>query len=185
MSTGNFEGLGKLRQEELRTACAILGIEPKDVFIVDHTDLQDGPHAQWPPQLIALIVAAQASKVKADMIITFDAQGVSHHPNHIAVWRGAVSYLQKANDSTAANSLSSVVVYALQSSSMWRKFCGPLDIPLSLCQTKLGKVQACYISKQPLTAIQALKAHKSQYVWYRMLYIRISRYTYVNTLIRL
>ena len=23
-------------------------------------------------------------------IITFDAQGVSHHPNHIAVWRGAV-----------------------------------------------------------------------------------------------
>jgi hypothetical protein len=49
---------------------------------------------------------------------------------------------------------------------MWRKFCGPLDIPLSLYQTKLGKVQACYISKQPLTAIQALKAHKSQYVWY-------------------
>lgn len=49
---------------------------------------------------------------------------------------------------------------------MWRKFFGPLDIPLSLYQTKLGKVQACYISKQPLTAIQALKAHKSQYVWY-------------------
>ena len=49
---------------------------------------------------------------------------------------------------------------------MWRKFCGPLDIPLSLYQAKLGKVQACYISKQPPTAIQALKAHKSQYVWY-------------------
>ena len=56
---------------------------------------------------------------------------------------------------------------------MWRKFCGPLDIPLSLCQTKLGKVQACYISKQPLTAIQALKAHKSQYVWYATCFMTV------------
>ncbi|KAL0053191.1 hypothetical protein WJX82_002224 [Trebouxia sp. C0006] len=185
MRRWNFEGLGKKRQAELRDACAVLGIEPENVFILDDPDLQDGPQAQWPPELIASIIAAQASKVKADMIITFDAQGVSHHPNHIAVWRGAVSYLRKAIDWTAANFSSSVMVYALQSSSMWRKFCGPLDIPLSLYQTKLGKVQACYISKQPFIAIQALKAHKSQYVWYRMLYIRISRYTYVNTLIRL
>lgn len=174
-----------MRQKELQDACAILGIEPEDVFILDHPDLQDGPHAQWPSELIASTVAVQASKVKADMIITFDAQGVSHHPNHVAVWRGAVSYLQEAIDSIAADSSSSVMVYALQSSSMWRKFCGPLDILLSLYQTKLGKVQACYISKQPLTAIQALRAHKSQYVWYRKLHIRISRYTYVNTLIRL
>ena len=58
---------------------------------------------------------------------------------------------------------------------MWRKFCGPLDILLSLYQTKLGKVQACYISKQPLTAIQALRAHKSQYVWYATCFMTVQK----------
>ena len=77
--------------------------------------MQDGPGNDWPPELVASIIAQKAADCQSDMvcctsqvstlqtpldgafhcclllqIITFDAQGVSQHPNHIAVWKGAM-----------------------------------------------------------------------------------------------
>ena len=53
-----------------------------------------------------------------------------------------------------------------QSRSLIRKYSGPVDIMLTMVQQLLGRTQICHISKKPYQAVQALEAHKSQYVWY-------------------
>lgn len=53
-----------------------------------------------------------------------------------------------------------------QSRNFFRKYCGALDIILSIIQQLFGSLQVCCINRQPYQAVQALKAHKSQFVWY-------------------
>lgn len=89
LSDGNYDGFGSVRRQELLAACGVLGIAPHHINVVDHPELQDGPQNAWPPKLIASMIAREAEAQKADMIITFDAKGVSGHSNHVAVWRGA------------------------------------------------------------------------------------------------
>lgn len=79
-----------------------------------------------------------------------------------------------------------------------RKFSGPLDIPWSSLSTRwqprartgsrwslVGQhapFRACYIARNSWVAAAALRAHRSQWVWFRRLFLCMSRYTYVNTL---
>lgn len=169
LSIGNHDGLGKLRKKEFAQACTLLGVKQQDMSLLDHPKLQDGPGNDWPPELVASIIAHKAVDCQCDMIVTFDAQGVSQHPNHIAVWKGAMTAL---HNSTGANCLPPhVQAFTLQSTSLLRKFCGPCDILLSLLQTLLGKTQCC-ISPRPQQAIRALKAHHSQYVWWELSLLR-------------
>ena len=59
-----------------------------------------------------------------------------------------------------------LLVSVQQSRSVFRKYCGALDIILSVVQQVFGSLQVCCINRQPYQAVQALQAHKSQYVWY-------------------
>jgi len=86
LSTGNFDGLGTIRCEELAESCRRLNIRGHECF--DHKDLQDGPLVVWSPALIAKLVAGFVGKHPMDRVITFDERGVSGHPNHIAVCAG-------------------------------------------------------------------------------------------------
>jgi N-acetylglucosaminylphosphatidylinositol deacetylase len=43
---------------------------------------------------------------------------------------------------------------------------------------------AAYMRVAPWLAWRAMRAHRSQFVWYRRLHVLLSRYTYVNTLWR-
>ena len=61
---------------------------------------------------------------------------------------------------------SKLVSSVQQSRSFLRKYCGALDIILSMTQQLCGSLQVCCINRQPHQAVQALKAHQSQYVWY-------------------
>ena len=42
--------------------------------------------------------------------------------------------------------------------------------------------RACYIARDSWVAAAAMRAHRSQWVWFRRLFLCMSRYTYVNTL---
>ena len=52
ISNGNYEGLGRVREDELRASCARLGIPASRVTIVDSPQLQDGPRNDWPAELV-------------------------------------------------------------------------------------------------------------------------------------
>ncbi len=83
---------------------------------------------------------------------------------------------------------------AQETTSCARKFLGPLDVPWSALgawrQARASPVlrpgpcrtRACYVSRDVRAALAAMRAHRSQWVWFRWLFLWLSRYTYVNTL---
>lgn len=129
-----------------------------------------------------------------DVIITFDAQGVSSHPNHISLFHGArkfVGALLKGRSGWA----SPVDLYTLRSVNVVRKFTSIIDILPTLttwaAATKADKAHpGALVFLSPLvgdgglpTAWSAMTAaHKSQMVWFRYLWITFSRYMVINDL---
>jgi LmbE family N-acetylglucosaminyl deacetylase len=73
--------LGRVREEELRNAAHVLGVERVD--ILDHPD----GDLRWAniPQLQAEIAAAIV-ECRADTVITFGEDGLYWHPDHIGVY---------------------------------------------------------------------------------------------------
>ena len=93
-----------------------------------------------------------------------------------------------------AGEISSHGVCAQETTSCWRKFSGPLDVPWSLLATwwrnrsratwhvARSPASACYVARHVGTVLAAMRAHRSQAAWFRWLFLCASRYTYVNTL---
>ncbi|CAD6580260.1 MAG: N-acetylglucosaminyl-phosphatidylinositol de-N-acetylase [Tremellales sp. Tagirdzhanova-0007] len=85
LSSGNDSGLGMEREKELFASYEVLGLERDDVDLVDHPGLQDSPLNIWDPRLIASLVASNLAKHPVSLLITFDEDGISRHPNHMAL----------------------------------------------------------------------------------------------------
>ncbi|KAF3641690.1 putative TMV resistance protein N-like [Capsicum annuum] len=70
------------------------------------------------------------------------------------------------------------------STSILRKYTGPVDIWLSLLSAKfhLSGVVHCFLNEYPRRSLAAMAQHKSQWVWFRKLFVSFSSYTYVNCL---
>lgn len=173
LSTGNAEGLGPVRQQELTRACGILGVPVDHVECLDHSELQDGRQTCWPAETVQEFIAQAAFKLHPDLVLTFDAGGVSGHPNHRACHQGARRWLTQHPKSK---------LMCLDTVGLLRKFVGPLDTVSAICQHFLNSSQSTFCSWQPWLVWQAMAAHHSQFVWYRRLFIVFSRYTFVNTL---
>lgn len=107
-------------------------------------------------------------------IITFDEKGVSGHPNHISTYKGVqlslISFSKKKISMTGLK---------LQTTNVFRKFFGVLDLPLSLLSDNV------VINFNLLKVLKGMQAHKSQNVWYRILFVLFSRYTYMNTFVKI
>ncbi|RMZ87311.1 hypothetical protein DV736_g5461, partial [Chaetothyriales sp. CBS 134916] len=142
LSTGNADGLGDTRRQELEAAALTLGVRRReDIFVLDdEARFKDGMREQWSTDDIARVLASafapqlnspdkdkdkesppasksrsnnhkKAAKSSAatatatatatpdppratiDVLITFDASGISSHPNHIALYHGARQFL--------------------------------------------------------------------------------------------
>lgn len=91
LSNGNFDKKGKERRTELWNACEILSIDQSDVMMVNHQQLQDDPNTEWKVEIIAQIVLKQIEALDIQLVITFDKDGVSHHPNHCAIFYAIAS----------------------------------------------------------------------------------------------
>ena len=68
MSSGNFEGMGSVRINELIKSAAVFQITAKDVHIIDDTRLQDGMTNDWPTSVIADIVLNYIKATQATMV---------------------------------------------------------------------------------------------------------------------
>ena len=105
----------------------------------------------------------------AMQVYTFDAGGVSGHPNHLAVCAGVLRWWAAAPSSSSATSLPQL--WQLESVGLLRKYAAVLDAPLAWAITALrqqlrGRSQAAWHACwQPRRAQRALLAHSSQMVW--------------------
>ncbi|XP_048180594.1 N-acetylglucosaminyl-phosphatidylinositol de-N-acetylase isoform X2 [Corvus hawaiiensis] len=82
---GNYYNQGEIRKKELEQSCCVLGIPASDVTVIDHRDLPDSPAVEWDTQLLATLVLKHIAAKDINLVVTFDAGGVSGHANHISL----------------------------------------------------------------------------------------------------
>ncbi len=85
-----------MRKRELRCACAALGIEPPRLL-----DYQDGHLAEADRETIVAEILAAAREVRPQVILTYGPDGVSGHPDHIAIGQYAAEVFRRADDVAA------------------------------------------------------------------------------------
>ncbi|KAM0247513.1 hypothetical protein ACHAQJ_009819 [Trichoderma viride] len=201
MSTGNNDGIGETRKQELKGSCRALGINQSRCEALDHASLQDNPKVWWDTDVIKSIVKEYVKKWDIDAIITFDEGGVSGHINHRAF----------CTDSSATASSSEYVMgdgnappaYKLVTTAVLRKYTFLFDLPLTALSFSWRIVSAAFypsekassdVSSKALIANtwhryqrtrNAFASHDSQYSWDRHLYMILSRYVWFNDLKRI
>ncbi len=89
------EELGKVREEELRNAGKILGIQ--EIYFFDYIDatLHKVPLSELTEKILTLL-----KKERPDVVFTFDEEGGTRHPDHIQIGKAAtkafLEYLKTA-----------------------------------------------------------------------------------------
>ncbi|KAI1105636.1 LmbE-like protein [Jackrogersella minutella] len=216
LSSGNADGLGETRKKELVKSGLLLGLRHEDdVLVMDHPDFPDSMTKTWDPSKIsALLTSAfaphlstanassstsEAPTAGIDVLITFDAGGVSSHPNHISLYHGArsfVSSLARGEPGWAPP----VDLYTLPTVGLPRKYLGFLDVFFTLVGAAVNGAHRRSGRGNPgaLVSLSSLvgggresygaarramtEAHQSQMVWFRWGWIALSRYMYMNEL---
>ncbi|KAM0464192.1 hypothetical protein ACHAPV_002741 [Trichoderma viride] len=195
MSTGNNDGLGETRKQELKGSCSALRINPSRCEALDHPNLQDNPKVWWDTNLIKSKVKEYVEKWEVDAIITFDEGGVSGHINHRAVSAAVSEYVVGDEKAPPA--------YKLVTTAVLRKYTFLFDLPLTALSFSWRITAAVFyptekasseLSSEALIANtwhryqrtrNAFASHDSQYSWDRHLYMILSRYVWFNDLKRI
>ncbi len=94
------EELPAVRENELRCACAALGIQPPILL-----DYQDGQLSEAVPEIIVSEILSVIREVKPQMILTYGPDGVSGHPDHIAIGRFTTEAFHRALDVVALHTI--------------------------------------------------------------------------------
>jgi LmbE family N-acetylglucosaminyl deacetylase len=144
--------LPSVRERELRCACAALGIEPPRLL-----DYQDGHlRAIDPEQIIAQILKV-VGEVRPQVILTFGPDGVSGHPDHVAIGHCAAEAFHRAEEVAALYTVA-VPLSLAQRLAMTRVQAVPdetitlrVDV-LSVWETKLTAIRchATQLSSSPI-----------------------------------
>ncbi|XP_056362979.1 N-acetylglucosaminyl-phosphatidylinositol de-N-acetylase [Oenanthe melanoleuca] len=137
-------------------------------------DLPDDPAVEWDTQLLATLVLKHIEAKNINLVVTFDAGGVSGHANHISLYT-AVRYLHSEGKLPEG-----CRVLVLESVSLCRKYISFLDVLISCLLPR----DALFILTEEETeqAKRAMRCHRSQLLWFRQLYLLLSRYLVVNSL---
>ena len=162
MVLGNADGLGHVRQKELKRSALHLGLRSEaDVYIVDDPLLfPDSMTTTWSEKDISSLLAttflpgsAESSKssmkkktktpasstATIDILLTFDRYGISNHPNHRSLYHGAI-YLLKTLMMERKSSSSPVALYTLTTTNIVRKYLGVLDAPTTMLVGAVSRI---------------------------------------------
>ncbi|NXG35817.1 PIGL acetylase, partial [Dromaius novaehollandiae] len=178
---GNYYNQGEIRKKELEQSCLLLGIPASSVTVVDHRDLPDNPALQWDTQLLATFVLKHIEANNINLVVTFDAGGVSGHANHTSLYTALrYSNIIVLNLHPLSFLCLGCHVLTLESVNLFRKYISILDVPISCFLSR----DALFIltEKEAEQARRAMQCHRSQLLWFRHLYMLFSRYMVINSL---
>lgn len=189
LSTGNAEGLGDKRRGELDRSLDILGVDSDKRWVVDHPLLQDDITVRWEASVIADVLTPFVVENNITVILTFDTQGISSHPNHCSLPFGA-SLLSRRLSSTRSRTGNAPRVLGLLTVPVVPKYLGIFSVPLARAGIILSGLMPRVFSPSTtiltsgfgeyLIGARALREHDSQMKWFRYLYMLFSRYMWVN-----
>jgi len=161
--------------------------------------LQDNITSHWDPPTISEVVAPYVLDNHITTILTFDQQGISGHPNHASLPAGVkhliTSSLTFPPRLFTLISVPNPLKYASILTPAQAKFdlyaISALHVAEILVERVLGRARKEFVpqegmpvfvagTKEYLTALRAMRQHKSQLVWFRWLNVMFSRYMWVN-----
>lgn len=87
------QALSALRSEELRCSAATLGVS--DLVLLDYPD---GGAESWDMAALVRELTTHIRCIAPDVVVTFDDQGITRHPDHMAVHRAVRLALEAAAD---------------------------------------------------------------------------------------
>jgi LmbE family N-acetylglucosaminyl deacetylase len=88
-----LEALGRIREGELRAAAQVLGLQE-----VNFLDYIDGEFDQADVAEAIGKIVGHIRRVKPDVVVTFDQNGIYGHPDHIAICQYASAAVVAAAD---------------------------------------------------------------------------------------
>ena len=94
------EELASVREQELRCACVALGIEPPILL-----EYQDGHLADVDPETMVAEIQSVVAAVQPQLMLTFGPDGLSGHPDHIAIGQFAAETYRLSGDVNALYTL--------------------------------------------------------------------------------
>jgi LmbE family N-acetylglucosaminyl deacetylase len=94
------EELPAVRETELRCACTALGLPPPILL-----DYQDGQLAEADSEQLAVQILQVVKETRPQVMLTFGADGLSGHPDHIAIGQAAAEAFRRADDVAALYTL--------------------------------------------------------------------------------
>ncbi|KAH9933045.1 putative deacetylase LmbE-like domain-containing protein, partial [Fomitopsis serialis] len=153
---------------------------------LNRSDLQDNFTAQWDYDTVADVVRPYVLENRITTILTFDAYGISGHPNHISLCHGAARLLSSFPSSSDSDdsALTRPRLFTLVSVPLVWKYTGPASpLLLKASSAIAGKGRGpAFVAgvREYVTALRAMMQHRSQLVWFRWLYVAFSRYMWVN-----
>ncbi|KIL57088.1 hypothetical protein M378DRAFT_133511 [Amanita muscaria Koide BX008] len=212
LSVGNADGLGQVRKQELQGSLDILGIIPGRRWTVDHDQLQDNITQHWDAEVIASTIRPYVLQHQIDIILTFDHDGVSSHPNHKSLPSGTKELIQNLTSVAPPRLFTLITVPVLTKyNSILSPLLAKMDLSVSRAMyylvitisnllqhtfhipitsepdyavdvEKTHAIMPVFVSgvNEYWQAVQAMRAHASQLVWFRYLYVSFSRYMWVN-----
>ncbi|NWI03660.1 PIGL acetylase, partial [Tichodroma muraria] len=147
------------------------------IVLLIFRDLPDDPAVEWDTQLLATLVLKHIEAKNINLVVTFDAGGVSGHANHISLYT-AVRY--NVCKLLWVPPWAGCRVLVLESVNLCRKYISFLDVLISCLLPR----DALFILTEEETeqAKRAMWCHRSQLLWFRRLYLLFSRYLVVNSL---
>jgi N-acetylglucosaminylphosphatidylinositol deacetylase len=216
LSTGNADGLGETRKKELIESAMKLGVRRKeDVFVLEDGRFKDGMDQDWNTTEIAQVLAEafvptapetpqDKPSATIDVLITFDAGGVSNHPNHRALYAGAVLFLRTLMRGYSGWECP-VALYTLPTVNILRKYGSVSDALVTMTVGAISNVTSGLVGDKKISRAERgaervlfmsglqrywrareamVRGHRSQMVWFRWGWITIGRYMVVNDLKR-
>lgn len=206
LSSGDADGLGHIRKNELTKSALLLGIpSAEQVVVVEDERFQDSMTKDWEAKEVANVLqhyfapkmktmsAKAAPEAMIDALITFDQGGVSSHPNHISLFHGGSTFLRNLMQRHSGWD-NPVKMYTLTTTNVVRKYNSVVDAMFTVVMSLFQKKRAGDFPS-PLVAVSGVgglrkaqmamtNAHQSQMRWFRWGWIGISRYMVVNDLVR-
>ena len=169
LSNGNADGIGQQREMELyNVAQNFFKIKRKYITIINDGQLKDSMSMKWDHNMICNYVTKYVNEWNINVLITFDEYGISKHTNHIDTYYGC-SLIK--NDK--------LIKLKLNSHGIFRKFSFFIE-PFFLLFFKIKYKHKLIVLTQPHFSYKAMTYHKTQFIWFRKLFILFSQYSSFN-----
>ena len=166
-----LEELPVVRERELYCACAALELEPPQLL-----EYEDGKLAEADPEKITAQILAAVSEISPQVLITFGPDGMSGHPDHIAIGQCAAEAYARSDGIAALYALAVPRSLAEQLAMRQIHFVPDEQITLAVDVSSAWAAKqaamACHKTQQGSTPMMSAPESRQKQFFGREFYVR-------------